>query len=199
MEKDLLKAAKAATKVGRGGDLSSMVSGGDKDEKVLRDKLVSKLKQKEMDRVKLHGDKLRDARDRNLYTSSEDSMEDISDGDLDVSCIGSSFHIVQPNNHDILQAGGDNFDQISDEDLRLTSTDDDQKSDPKAAEVSEEETKSKKSKKKKKEKKRKKDKKEKKKRRKELESQITLAQRIANRDRRERSRSPRDDGRRRKR
>ncbi len=83
LEKDLFKAAKAATKVGKSADISSIISGGgDKDEKVLRDKLVSKLKQKEIEKVKIHGDKLRDARDMSFYVSS--SMEDISEDDLSV-------------------------------------------------------------------------------------------------------------------
>ena len=50
------------------------------DEKELRDKLVSKLKQKEIDKMEQCGENLRQSC---LY--SDDSMEDISEEDLDVS------------------------------------------------------------------------------------------------------------------
>jgi len=97
------------------------------------------------------------------------------------------------------EEGGD-LDQVSEEDLRLTSsTDNDEEGN--GTEDKKKKRKKEKKKKKKKEKERerekdkerdeeKEDKREKKKRRKELESYTSLAQRIANRDRR--SRSPRD-------
>ena len=85
-EKDLLKTAKAASKrlnKGEGGsDIASLLSKDNainSDEKELRDKLVSKLKQKEIDKMEQCGENLRQSC---LY--SDDSMEDISEEDLDV-------------------------------------------------------------------------------------------------------------------
>lgn len=85
LEKDLLKAAKAATKLDKRADITALI-GKDKDEKELRDKLVSKLKQKEIDKMEQYGEKLRDAKDNSFYYS-DDSIEDISDEDLDVSIL----------------------------------------------------------------------------------------------------------------
>lgn len=94
LEKDLLKAAKAASsKLNNKSDITSLI-GNDKDEKELRDKLVSKLKQKEIDKMELYGEKLRDARDNSLFFSDDDeSMEDISDEALDVSL---AFFLTTP-------------------------------------------------------------------------------------------------------
>jgi hypothetical protein len=104
-----------------------------------------------------------------------------------------------------------NLDEISDDDLRLTSTDDENKGENGKQSKDKTLTGGKKRKKEKKEKKRKKrkaekaekaekdDKKEKKKRRKELESHITLAQRIADRDQSDQRSRSRDHERRRSR
>ena len=75
-EKDLLKAAKAASK--KGADITTLL-GKDKDEKELRDKLVNKLKQKEINKMEQCGEKLRKS-GAFLYSDAED----ISDEDLDV-------------------------------------------------------------------------------------------------------------------
>merc|ERR1712141_578062 len=114
---------------------------------------------------------------------SDDSMEEISDEDLD----------------DEDSAASEKLDEISDNDeLRLTSTDNDESAPedgPKATDEDKNKLKSKKKKKEKKKKRRKDEKREKdekkdkKNKRKELERQIFLAQRITDRDRGRRSRS----------
>ena len=89
LEKDLLKTAKAAvTKYDK--DITSLI-GPDKDEKELRDKLVTKLKQKEIEKMKECGemrDKIREnAATSFSYSENDDEgsmMEDISDEELDV-------------------------------------------------------------------------------------------------------------------
>merc|ERR1712218_695316 len=109
-EKDLLKTAKNASKrLNKGeADITSLLSkdNAKSDEKELRDKLVSKLKQKEIDKIEACGENLKQSC---LY--SDDSMEEISDEDLD----------------DEDSAASEKLDEISDNDeLRLTSTDNDE-------------------------------------------------------------------------
>ncbi len=82
LEKDLLKAAKAAsTKLNPKTDFTSLL-GKDKDEKELRDKLVSKLKEKEIEKMKECGEKLKE---NSFYYSSDESMEDVSDEAMQVN------------------------------------------------------------------------------------------------------------------
>lgn len=78
LEKDLLKAAKAVSKLDKKADITALI-GKDKDEKELRDKLVSKLKEKEIEKMKECGEKLRD--NSFYYSDGDQSMEDISSAD----------------------------------------------------------------------------------------------------------------------
>ena len=82
-EKDLLKTAKNASKrLNKGeADITSLLSkdNAKSDEKELRDKLVNKLKQKEINKMEQCGEKLRKS-GAFLYSDAED----ISDEDLDV-------------------------------------------------------------------------------------------------------------------
>lgn len=78
LEKDLFKAAKAVSKLDKKADITSMIGKKDKDEKELRDKLVFKLKQKEIDKMEKCGENLRD---NSFYCAESDSMEEISDED----------------------------------------------------------------------------------------------------------------------
>ena len=83
LEKDLLKAAKTASKYNKkAADFTNLISGKDKDEKELRDKLVTKLKEKEIEKMKECGEKLRD---NSFYITDDDEMEDISEDELSVS------------------------------------------------------------------------------------------------------------------
>ena len=79
LEKDLLKAAKAASKQHKGSDITTFISGKDQDELALRDKLVSKLKEKEIEKMKQYGENLKDS---SFIFSDDGSMEEISDEDL---------------------------------------------------------------------------------------------------------------------
>ena len=76
-EKDLFKAAKAASKQTQGGDITTLIT-KDQDELALRSKLVSKLKEKEIEKMKHIGENLKDT----SFAYSDDSMEEISDDDL---------------------------------------------------------------------------------------------------------------------
>ena len=80
-EKDLFKAVKAVSKRStKETDITTLLGNKDnKDEKELRDKLVSKLKQKEIDKMEQSEEKLRQS-----FLYSDDSMEDISDEELEV-------------------------------------------------------------------------------------------------------------------
>ena len=88
LEKDLLKAAKAASKQHKGSDITAFISGKDQDELALRDKLVSKLKEKEIEKMKQYGENLKDS---SFIFSDDGSMEEISDEDLVIK-IYSLFH-----------------------------------------------------------------------------------------------------------
>lgn len=87
IEADLLKTAAKEVKgsmkaiVGRTAANMLAFNYNDRDEKRLRDKLVSKLKQKEVDKMEHFGERLKNAKE-GIY---DDSMEDISDDDLEVS------------------------------------------------------------------------------------------------------------------
>jgi len=172
-EKDLFKTAKLASKLSKKSDITGLIE-KDRDEAELRNKLVSKLKEKEIEKMKECGEKLRD---NSFYSDGEDeSREEISEEEL-----GKEERILSSEEEEEL-------DEVSEEDLRLTSSTD---NDEEGNGTEDKKKKRKKEKKKKKKKEKEKDeKREKRKRRKELEDYTTLAQRIANRDRR--SRSPRD-------
>merc|ERR1719273_174449 len=174
-EKDLFKTAKIASKLSKKSDITGLIE-KDRDEAELRNKLVSKLKEKEIEKMKECGEKLRD---NSFYSDGEDeSREEISEEELG-----------KEQEERILSSEEDEeLDEVSEEDLRLTSSTD---NDEEGNGTEDKKKKRKKEKKKKKKKEKEKDeKREKRKRRKELEDYTTLAQRIANRDRR--SRSPRD-------
>ena len=75
LEKDLFKAAKQH----KGSDITSLITKEkDQDELALRDKLVSKLKEKEIEKMKQLEGNLKDS----SFIFSDDSMEEISDEDL---------------------------------------------------------------------------------------------------------------------
>merc|ERR1711976_1133653 len=79
-----------------------------------RDKLVSKLKQKEIDKMEQSEEKLRQS-----FLYSDDSMEDISDEELE--------NDNEENDRDGKSDLSENLDEISgDDELRLTSTDNDE-------------------------------------------------------------------------
>ena len=94
LEKDLLKAAKAASKQHKGSDITAFISGKDQDELALRDKLVSKLKEKEIEKMKQYGENLKDS---SFIFSDEGSMEEISDEDLVIKILYISSAIFLSN------------------------------------------------------------------------------------------------------
>ena len=99
LEKDLLKAAKAASKQHKGSDITTFISGKDQDELALRDKLVSKLKEKEIEKMKQYGENLKDS---SFIFSDDGSMEEISDEDLVIKSqnfrkLESNFNILPRN------------------------------------------------------------------------------------------------------
>merc|ERR1719367_1507786 len=184
-EKDLFKTAKLASKLRKKSDITGLIE-KDRDEAELRNKLVSKLKEKEIEKMNECDKKLRD---NSFYSDGEDeSREEISDDepikDKDFrDKIGKAFKDDQDER---ILSSEEELDEVSEDDLRLTSSTDNDE------EGNGTEHKKKKSKR---EKDRERDeKREKRKKRKELENFTTLAQRIADRDRR--SRSPRDRDRR---
>ena len=54
----------------------------DQDEKLLRDKLVTRLKEKEVLKMEHFGERLRNAKENNYFESSDDGVEDISEEDF---------------------------------------------------------------------------------------------------------------------
>jgi len=196
-EKDLFKTAKIASKLSKKSDITGLIE-KDRDEAELRNKLVSKLKEKELEKIKASDEKLRD----NTFYSDNESREDISDDepikDKDFKDkISKAFKDDQQEDR-ILSSEEDELDEVSEDDLRLTaSTEDDEEGNgtEERKKKKKKEKKKKKKKEKEKERDREKDKKrEERKKQRELENFTTLAQRIADRDRR--SRSPRDRDRR---
>jgi len=179
-EKDLFKTAKLASKLSKRSDITGLIE-KDRDEAELRNKLVSKLKEKEIEKMKGCEEKLRD---KSFYSNGDESREDISDEDP-----------IKEEKEDRILSSEDeeeDLDEVSEEDLRLTSsTDNDEEGNGTEDKKKKKKKKKKEKKKKEKEREREKDeKREKRKKRKELEDFTTLAQRIANRDKR--SRSPKD-------
>merc|ERR1711997_135606 len=75
-EKDLFKTAKLASKLSKKSDITGLIE-KDRDEAELRNKLVSKLKEKEIEKMKECGEKLRD--NSFYYSDGNESREDISD------------------------------------------------------------------------------------------------------------------------
>ena len=75
-EKDLFKTAKLASKLSKKSDVTGLIE-KDRDEAELRNKLVSKLKEKEIEKMNECDKKLRD---NSFYSDGEDeSREEISD------------------------------------------------------------------------------------------------------------------------
>merc|ERR1719203_2336125 len=190
-EKDLFKTARVASKLSKNNDVTGLI-GKDRDEAELRNKLVSNLKEKEIKKMKECRDKIRNDK---LY-SDGDERRDRDERRHRIAVAKKAEKVEKLYSSE--EEG--NLDQVSDEDLRLTSSSENDE-EGNGTEDKKKKRKKEKKKKKKKEKERerekdkerdeeKEDKREKKKRRKELESYTSLAQRIANRDRR--SRSPRD-------
>merc|ERR1711994_608542 len=107
IEADLIETAKRSSKRAK---LETPMTYKDQDEKLLRDKLVNRLKEKEVLKIGHFGERLKNAKENNYFDSSDDGVEDISDDDLDQN-----------------EEYGDEFIGKEDEELRLTSTDDDEK------------------------------------------------------------------------
>ena len=63
--------------------ISTTMTYKDQDEKLLRDKLVNRLKEKEVLKMEHFGERLKNAKEQNYFDSSDDGVEDISDEDLD--------------------------------------------------------------------------------------------------------------------
>merc|ERR1712110_503585 len=104
LEAELLETAKRVSN--KAADAAGTMTYKDRDEKLLRDKLVTRLKEKEVQKMEHFGERLKNAKENNYIETSDDGVEDISDEDLD-------------------QSYGDEFKGKEDDDLRLTSTDDD--------------------------------------------------------------------------
>merc|ERR1712083_949161 len=125
-EKDLFKTAKIASKLSKKSDITGLIE-KDRDEAELRNKLVSKLKEKELEKIKASDEKLRD----NTFYSDNESREDISDDepikDKDFKDkISKAFKDDQQEDR-ILSSEEDELDEVSEDDLRLTaSTEDDE-------------------------------------------------------------------------
>ena len=80
IEADLIETAKRASKKAK---LETPMTYKDQDEKVLRDKLVNRLKEKEVLKMEHFGERLKNAKENNYLDSSDDGVEDISEDDLD--------------------------------------------------------------------------------------------------------------------
>ena len=81
LEAELLETAKRASK--KGNKSGETMTYKDQDEKTLRDKLVNRLKEKEVLKMEHFGERLKNAKENNYFDSSDDGVEDISDDDLD--------------------------------------------------------------------------------------------------------------------
>jgi len=111
-EKDLFKTAKLASKLSKRSDITGLIE-KDRDEAELRNKLVSKLKEKEIEKMKGCEEKLRD---KSFYSNGDESREDISDEDP-----------IKEEKEDRILSSEDeeeDLDEVSEEDLRLTSSTD---------------------------------------------------------------------------
>ena len=81
LEAELLETAKRVSK--KTNKLGTTMTYKDQDEKLLRDKLVNRLKEKEVLKMEHFGARLKNAKEQNYLDSSDDGVEDISDDDLD--------------------------------------------------------------------------------------------------------------------
>ena len=104
MEEELLKtAAKQAAKHAKKGGAREEGGGRmlykDQDEQMLRDKLVYQLKEKEVSKMEMVGQRLRNAKENNRFESDDEgagaSVEDISDDEL-TDQVNSMSLIVEP-------------------------------------------------------------------------------------------------------
>ena len=85
LEAELLKTAKRVSK--KASRMGTTMTYKDQDEKLLRDKLVTRLKEKEVLKMEHFGERLRNAKENNYFESSDDGVEDISEEDFnEVSC-----------------------------------------------------------------------------------------------------------------
>merc|ERR1711976_935813 len=122
-EKDLFKTAKLASKLSKKSDVTGLIE-KDRDEAELRNKLVSKLKEKEIEKMNEWDKKLRE---NAFYSDGEDeSREEISDDepikDKDFrEKIGKAFKDDQ---EDRILSSEEELDEVSEDDLRLTSSTD---------------------------------------------------------------------------
>ena len=81
LEAELLETAQRTSK--KSNKLKATMTYKDQDEKLLRDKLVNRLKEKEVLKIGHFGERLKNAKENNYFDSSDDGVEDISDDDLD--------------------------------------------------------------------------------------------------------------------
>ena len=81
LEAELLETAKRVSK--KATDAAGTMTYKDRDEKLLRDKLVTRLKEKEVQKMEHFGERLKNAKENNYIETSDDGVEDISDEDLD--------------------------------------------------------------------------------------------------------------------
>ena len=81
LEAELLETAKRTSK--KANKSGETMTYKDQDEKLLRDKLVNRLKEKEVLKMEHFGERLKNAKENNYFDSSDDGVEDISDDDLD--------------------------------------------------------------------------------------------------------------------
>lgn len=81
LEAELLETAKRVSK--KETDAAGTMTYKDRDEKLLRDKLVTRLKEKEVQKMEHFGERLKNAKENNYIETSDDGVEDISDEDLD--------------------------------------------------------------------------------------------------------------------
>ena len=86
LEAELMRTAKRISKKGKIAGGSTMTY-KDQDEKLLRDKLVNRLKEKEVLKMEHFGERLKNAKENNYFDSSDededDGVETISEEDLD--------------------------------------------------------------------------------------------------------------------
>ena len=99
LEADLLETAKRASKKAK---LETTMTYKDQDEKVLRDKLVNRLKEKEVLKMEHFGERLKNAKENNYLDSSDDGVEDISDDDLDQVIVRDFIVYTCTNDNDLV-------------------------------------------------------------------------------------------------
>ena len=93
LEAELLETAKRVSK--KATDAAGTMTYKDRDEKLLRDKLVTRLKEKEVQKMEHFGERLKNAKENNYIETSDDGVEDISDEDLDqVTKLNAVFAVI---------------------------------------------------------------------------------------------------------